>query len=231
MDMRPDPQLVSKVINALVENWPALASSVVYAKAVAAFGGWRARRMLRCAATAVVPLLTLISIAQGQIAVGEGTPPPTQAFKPQKLYAGPSYSSKVVRLKIEARQPQFRSGDPVEVRLTLHNTSGHLVRYISGMPLGEVVLIVIDSSGREVSKTKAQPLIFGGVVPDTIAPHGSITLYDRAKDTEWFDLLNWRYDLREPGNYTIRGRPTISGPRLKRDATMRSNDVSITITN
>jgi hypothetical protein len=39
-----DPQIVPKVLDALIENWPALAGSVISAVAAGAFSGWRARR-------------------------------------------------------------------------------------------------------------------------------------------------------------------------------------------
>jgi hypothetical protein len=153
---------------------------------------------------------------------------PSARAQQSREYRGPRYSARNVRLKIEVRQSTFRVGDSVNVRLTLHNTSDHLVKYMSGFAIMNAQLRVFDAEGHRVKTTLISPIILASNSLDSLAPDGRRTLRNE-KGQEWVNLQDFAYDLREPGKYTIVGIPGAAGPRLSPDSTVRSNRVNITI--
>jgi hypothetical protein len=153
---------------------------------------------------------------------------PSARAQESKEYRGPRYSARDVHLKIEVRQSAVRVGDSIDVRLTLHNTSGHLVKYMRGYATMNAQLRVFDAEGHRVKTTLMPAIILASNALDSLAPNGTRTLRN-AKGEEWVNLREFAYDLREPGKYTIVGIPGAAGPRLSPDSTARSNLVNITI--
>ncbi len=153
---------------------------------------------------------------------------PSARAQELKEYRGPLYSARDVHLKIEVRRSTFRVGDSIDVRLTLHNTSGHLVKYMSGFAIMNAQLRVFDAEGCRVETTLISRIILASNSLDSLAPNGTRTLRNE-KGQEWVNLRDFAYDLREPGKYTIVGIPGTAGPRLSPDSTVRSNRVNITI--
>lgn len=169
-------------------------------------------------------------VAQAQIVVGQK--PPAAILKNQKDrmdVPGPVYSARDIRLQIETRRSTFRAGDPIEVRLSVHNQSAHIVRYIRTAVRYQAELSVLDAREKPVERVARQPVIIARAVTDSLQAGRTLTLSD-GKGREWFNLLDWSYDLSRPGTYTIVGVPDVTGPKLTRDTTLRSNRVTITIT-
>jgi hypothetical protein len=179
-------------------------------------------------------LLTAVLIgiprgADAQVTIGREPPPSAERMKPLLVFAGPVYSGHDIRLKIETSRSTFRAGDRIDVRLTLENQSDHVLKYTRTPLLYQARLRVFDAEGREVKRIARQPIFISHAVPDSLTPRGTKILTD-AEGREWFNLLDWSYDLRAPGTYTIVGIPLQSSPKLTRDTTIRSNRLRITIT-
>jgi hypothetical protein len=155
-------------------------------------------------------------------------------------WAGPRHSAGDVALKIESKRTTYRVGDAIGVRLKLRNGSGIPADYVAGAARQLADLRVLDDKGQEVRRTLL-PEVFVGGNYISIAPEKHIRGYTRLNPQaevllrtksgqDWIDLRAWGYDLQDPGIYTIVGLPTIRGPKLTPDSTLRSNKVVITIT-
>ncbi|HEY8259376.1 MAG TPA: hypothetical protein VIG08_17085 [Gemmatimonadales bacterium] len=151
----------------------------------------------------------------------------------EKRWPGPVYSARDIHLTIEPRQTTFQAGSPVEVRLTLTNQSEHELRYVDLPPFYLTSLRVYDAGGHEAELTDWQPvtMISGPSPPIILLGPGETTIIrDWGRHDEWLDLKYWRYDLRNPGTYTIVGVPMVAGPTLTADTSVRSNRAEITVT-
>jgi hypothetical protein len=155
-------------------------------------------------------------------------------------WAVPRHSAGDVALKIESNRTTYRAGDAIEVRLTLRNGSAIPADYVAGAARQLAALRVLDDKGQEVKRTVLPEVFVGGGSNISIAPEKHIRGYTRLNPhaevllrtksgQEWINLREWGYDLQVPGIYTIVGLPTIRGPKLTPDSTLRSNKVMITI--
>ena len=130
----------------------------------------------------------------------------------------PSYSAREVQVRIDARQSSSKIGDSVNVRITMRNVSDHAVGY----PIAPIDIIVglrvLDADGREVKRGAPQGSgMVGGI--GTLKAGQEIT-FKSQHGQEWINLMEWGYDLRAPGSYTL------AVPSLRSSA----NRVPITVT-
>jgi hypothetical protein len=138
-------------------------------------------------------------------------------------------SARAVHLQIETERSEYHVGDIIRVRVTVHNTSGAAVEYVSQPPTSQARLRVLAADGHRLPagpSGAAQDL--PSTRPVTLPAGGHYALSWLGK--EWLDLRDWGYDLRTPGQYTIVGVPGVGGPNLRPDfETVRSNRARIRI--
>lgn len=135
-----------------------------------------------------------------------------------------------VRVWIETDRPSYPVGDRINVRLTLRNVSSHPIRFVYNPPRYQVLLLVFDTTGREVKPgpPRGAQRMAGSTHMDALKAGEERTL--RWHEGEWMALEDWEYDLRAPGRYTIVGIPAVQSTEVAADLkTVRSNEVTITI--
>ena len=144
--------------------------------------------------------------------------------------AEPKRYARDVHLQIETDRTTYRVNDSIRVRVWLVNTSDHRIAFFSGGVQYDAELIVSGSDGRRVKPTmyKRPPASTSGA-PAVLLPRQTAA-WGWTSD-KWMPLAYWGYQLREPGQYTIRGLPRLTYPGLVPDhKTVRSNTVTITVT-
>ena len=138
-------------------------------------------------------------------------------------------SARDAYVRIETDRPTYRVGDSITVRLTLRNVSNHQVRFVYDSPAELARLRVYAAAGHEVERGSSRDLqrVRAGR-PASLEAGKEATL--NWQNREWLNLLDWGYDLRAPGRYTIVGIPAVAGPNLTPDfETVRSNRATFTI--
>lgn len=120
-----------------------------------------------------------------------------------------------LHLRIEVNQSSFHAGQPILLRLTLLNASGHPTTHESGSHTGLARIRVYDSNGKEIPMT-GRPL--GGRVggaPHTLKASGELPVSKSGfPERVWLDLRDWGYELWTPGSYTL-ADPGLSSNRVK----------------
>lgn len=134
-----------------------------------------------------------------------------------------------VSLVIATNDTTYRVGDPIRIQVGLKNNGSTGIGFIAGSPWYIAHLVIQDSKGKTIppahDRNGATYLTTHGIF---IAPGEVHTL--QWQGVTWYDLSNWGYDLRQPGEYSIRGIPDIVGSYKSDTSTIRSNFARITIT-
>jgi hypothetical protein len=160
----------------------------------------------------------------------------------------PSVRSGVFAIRLECDKAVYKVGEQVNLRITLTNKSRHPFAIFMEPPWGLVKLDILDGEHRPVPQSSE--LVGRGLLTATnyvrefppgkvmvqgyLDPPSSLGTY-----YEWVDLKLWRYDLKDPGDYTISATPTfaaferaqdghIVGPMFTPSADM-SNSVHIKV--
>jgi hypothetical protein len=133
-----------------------------------------------------------------------------------------------IRATVETDRTTYHAGDPIRVRISLTNVSNRPITF-SPAPPWAVVRLVAARGGQAVQTNHKPWGDPGDGIATTLEAHQTV-VWNR-NNAEWFPLEAWGYELQEPGTYTIRGIPQISGPWVVGDwKTVRSNTATITIT-
>jgi hypothetical protein len=164
-----------------------------------------------------VGLVLALSLSASPGRAQEPRAKPSQPLMPAVPFGEPS-QPRDLQMHVETRLAMVKGGEPVQVRITMRNISGHTITYPRG-PIGLTVgLRITDACGHAV-KAVGLPVfgIVGGAVP--ILPGQEVT-FSSGRGEEWVDLREWGYELRTVGSYTI----TVPGGAS-------ANGASVAITN
>ncbi len=134
-----------------------------------------------------------------------------------------------VTVHLEADRPSYHSGQAIKVRLTLKNRSATPVRMLNGPTTTLAQIRVVDADGQEVRRHRLQEMGMMGGPMLQLEPGAQRVLKGPHRD-EWLNLMDWGYDLQEPGRYTIVGLlGTFAPVGSSHERSIRSNEVAITI--
>jgi hypothetical protein len=138
--------------------------------------------------------------------------------------------SSVLVLRLESSQLVYASGDSIKVRLTLRNTLAEEIRLHSSPLMGRAQIVVYDSTSSELPRGYAlYPWrTFSGPATRTLGPWREIT-FKGADGRYWTDLIDWGYDIRVPGRYTIVAVPHVTGEPPASVDTTNPPSISITV--
>jgi hypothetical protein len=118
---------------------------------------------------------------------------------------GPPFYTEVcaVELSIETRKTTFIVGDSIDVRVTMRNGADHAVQFASTSTYLAAPLRIVDGEGRDVKLSMTFDPTSGGALK-VLQPGQAMTFLSHA-GSEWINLRDWGYDLKEPGSYAILG--------------------------
>jgi hypothetical protein len=92
-----------------------------------------------------------------------------------------------------------------------------------------VRLVVTDGNGRIVAPPlRPAPVYLVSTHREEIP--GGRSHVRGWENQEWFSLRMWGYATLPPGSYTLRGAPVLTTGQALPDSTLRSNQVTITVT-
>lgn len=173
----------------------------------------------------LVLALLLLPAALGTAAAQERPRPRPQSPKPD---------GRAVVAVLESERSTYHAGEPVRLRVALHNTAAVPVSFVPLPAQLLVKLIITRQDGTEVPKRwSGGGGGTSGVTSTTLEPGQTWVVRAwlvRADTTAWQPLNYWGYDLREPGHYTVVGIPFITGIEVVPDTkTVRSNRATFTI--
>jgi hypothetical protein len=148
----------------------------------------------------------------------------------------------VIIARIETNKSVYQLGEPILLRLTLINTTGQPIFSGVGAPYWMSDLKVSNAGGKPVfpggGRGRNIGAMGGRIYSIALMPGKPVLVGYNDPDSdgtrvEWADIREWGYDLREPGNYTIRAVAAItaigtSGPEFKTSGAA-SNTVHFTI--
>jgi hypothetical protein len=150
-------------------------------------------------------------------------------------------SGRDVHVSIETDRATYRVGEPIKVRLTLHNISPNPVQFSGpwpSLPMADVNLVVTDESNHKLEKDYehggGQLVLQPGRWRQTeLTGGGSWTL--SYNGSEWMDLEGWYYRIAKPGRYVITGVPSLMFSIPERgggpigEKSVRSNEAAFSI--
>lgn len=128
--------------------------------------------------------------------------------------------SGVILARIETNKSVYHVGEPIMLRLTLINKSGHEIFFFPSAPYAISNLEVFNARGKAVPSTGAQ----GEICPAGCGGHPYTIKLDPGKPViveyndrqshwalrEWADIRHWGYDIRQAGNYTLIASPKLT---------------------
>jgi hypothetical protein len=119
-------------------------------------------------------------------------------------------SANDLAVSIEASRALYKTGEPVQVRVTLRNPTSQTISFYNQPPAQAVSLRIIDPSGRQVKPVGSPTqFMFGSTHMIRLKPGQEVTLIYRGK--EWSDLREWGYDLQALGRYRMAGSSRAGG--------------------
>jgi hypothetical protein len=143
------------------------------------------------------------------------------------LLAAPAPAPKSPSFTISAPQSVVKSGTPLIVKLSLTNTSDHVLSWTVGGPKPPIRTVVKNSNDKEVPETPYGLKVHGNE-PHPLPFMGSVTmgiLKPGASYGEETDLAK-QYDLSKPGVYTVQ----MLWHENETHTWMESNTITITVT-
>lgn len=106
-----------------------------------------------------------------------------------------------LQISLVSDRSAYKVGEPIKLRLSLTNASSQAIKIQPMPPLGVANLVVLDDHGNKVEPNKGASMQFGSGPRLTVQPGERISV--RGLKGELIDLMEWGYDLKDPGRYTI----------------------------
>jgi hypothetical protein len=131
-------------------------------------------------------------------------------------------------LAIEATQQRFQSGSPVEVKLTLTNTSRTQISLVDTNRGCDFQLEVRDSHGQLAPETKAKRDLKRGAGFIVMVGRRILRALKPGDSHEDVMFVNQFYELSRPDDYYIQVTRKI--PKVLGQGTVESNVITITVT-
>lgn len=132
---------------------------------------------------------------------------------PQEL---PTHSG-IFGIRLETSKKIYRVGEPVEVRISVHNETSDVYEADSVPPWGLCDLTILSSGGQalpaaDVSRAvRRSSIAIREYLPGSTHSIGYDTPEAPGIFHDWADISHWGYDIKEPGEYTIAAIPEVRG--------------------
>jgi hypothetical protein len=120
---------------------------------------------------------------------------------------GPAFyvNDSAAEVRIETQHATYSVGDSIDLRITMRSGADHGVRLPLGGIFFTVPLRVVDCEGHDLRKNVLLELMPFGNGPSWVVGPKQECTFQSKHGSEWINLREWGYDLREPGSYTILG--------------------------
>ena len=132
-------------------------------------------------------------------------------------------------LRIQTERSTYKVGEPIRVRVTLRNMSGHRVETILEItpPLPPCEFLTVQGE----PSTRTIPGVPGRLRGPALRMDAGTEVILRGPDrTSWINLQDWGYSLQEPGRYEISGFTEAIGWTPNPTVPESSNRVEFSIT-
>jgi hypothetical protein len=112
-------------------------------------------------------------------------------------------------IRMEAEKAEYRLGEPIKVRLTIHNNSGQTYRLSALAPWGMFGLEILDGHGDPLPSKglavgyRMSPSDLRRYPPGTTHTLTFAEPADNSTVGEWAPIDYWGYHVTEPGSYTL----------------------------
>jgi hypothetical protein len=134
-----------------------------------------------------------------------------------------------VSARVEVDRAIYQAGQPISIRLTLTNTSGHSFCWLATGPAGLVDVQIYDADGRKIEPTLPSAGHMGSGPMRTWMTGDEVHL-TTGDDGGWIGVSLWGYDVRSPGKYRVVVIPIVGDPNIAPSRTSQVSNDGILIT-
>jgi hypothetical protein len=125
-----------------------------------------------------------------------------------------SVRSGIFTIRIEASKAVYRLGEPIRVRISLHNNTGEHYAVQAVPPWGLCKLVVLNSQAAFLPSKGQYPYRWSMIDISEYPPGRTATIeFSNPQNTsdfiEWVNIAYWGYVIKEPGNYTLLAVPNV----------------------
>ncbi len=108
-------------------------------------------------------------------------------------------------------------GEPIEVRISVHNETSDVYEADSVPPWGLCDVTILNSSGQAVPAVDVSRVVRRSSIaireylPGSTHSIGYDTPEAPGVFRDWVDVSHWGYEIKEPGEYTVAAIPEVRG--------------------
>lgn len=120
----------------------------------------------------------------------------------------------IFTIHLEASKAVYRLGEPIQVRISLHNNTDQHYAVNAVPPWGMSMLIVLNEQGVALPSEGRYPYRWGMIDIGEYPPGETrIIGFANPQDTndieKWTSIVYWGYTITEPGAYTVVALPDV----------------------